>query len=92
MTAPSPRPFISPRAVIIPAAALSLTVSPDMNGQACHLTVISPPGMEVVIEVSGDMIHWSPLACLINTTGVFELADPMGPNAPRRFFRVREQP
>ncbi|MEY2408003.1 MAG: hypothetical protein QOF48_673, partial [Verrucomicrobiota bacterium] len=90
-TVASPAPLITPRLAPVPVSSLKITMLPDMSGHACRFTIKGPPGQEVLIEVSGDLIHWAPLSCTTNVSGGFELADPMNPNASKRFFRVREE-
>jgi len=91
-TVASPSPLILPRAALPPAALqLSASMLTETNGQVSSFMVKGPPGQEVLIEVSADLIHWAPLSCITNVTGAFQLSDPISSNASRRFFRVREE-
>lgn len=89
---PSPLPIVAPRAAPAPPAALRLTMSSDMTGHTCKLTVTGDAGKMVMIEVSKDLQNWAPLVCCTNVTGALEVSDPMDPGVTKRFFRVRQEP
>ncbi len=44
-------------------------------------------GRVFTIEASTNLLNWSPVATLTNTTGTIRFADPASPGIPNRFYR-----
>ena len=88
----SPLPIVLPRLAPPPPVALRLTMSGDMTGHSCKLTVTGNAGQMAIVEVSNDLKNWAPLVCCTNVTGSFQVSDPMDPGVTKRFFRVRQEP
>jgi hypothetical protein len=42
------------------------------------------------VQTSADLIHWTPLTTVTNTTGALQVADP-SPSATAKFYRLLEQ-
>jgi PKD repeat protein len=68
--------------------SLGLTVNGDHR--TFLITVSAAPGRSYVIEASGDLTDWSRLSQFESPTGTFEYSGEMAPEAPARFYRVRE--
>jgi sugar lactone lactonase YvrE len=77
---PNPPPFIVPSS---PSAGFQ-------GGQFSFL-LNGPPGQQVVVEVSQDLVHWSAVwTNMLN--GPLSFTDPASsPLTPRRFYRARNQ-
>lgn len=52
------------------------------------LTLIGGTGMFYRLDVSTNLIHWSPWVTLPNPYGTLQVIDPDAPNHPRRFYRA----
>jgi hypothetical protein len=57
------------------------------NGQF-QITFQGKPGQRFDVEYSTNLIHWSRLVTLTNTTGTLEFATPVLPDPPNRFYRT----
>lgn len=82
--------------------SLTLTVSSDdmappiiggsgFVGGLFFLTIPSPDGRSVAIEVSSNLAVWLPLAVIAPVSGVVEFQDTQSLAFPSRFYRVRWQ-
>ena len=69
----------------------SLGTTAGISGDGFHLTVGGELGMPYTIEVSTDLLHWSPLATVTNATGVLDFVDPEAKNTAQRFYRAVQQ-
>ena len=58
------------------------------SGDVIELIIHGQPGHTYKVEASTNLLHWTPLATPLNTTGSFTLIDPDAPNHPVRFYRV----
>jgi hypothetical protein len=92
---PSPLPLPTTLPVQIGnSGGVEMSMIDDPATHSCHITVLgTTPGSKPVVEMSKDLVNWVPLICVIdNPTGCFRITDPVNPNAPHRFFRVRVAP
>jgi hypothetical protein len=73
------------------AMAEQFQLSPPtrLSNARWHLTLNSVPGQPCEIEASEDLVTWSRLAILTNSTGVLEFTDPEPEPLPRRFYRAK---
>ncbi|HWB06803.1 MAG TPA: fibronectin type III domain-containing protein [Verrucomicrobiales bacterium] len=54
------------------------------------ILIAGRPGVEVSVEVSGDLMEWETLATDLNATGVMVATDQQSRNWARRYYRIRE--
>jgi hypothetical protein len=64
----------------------TLTLLTMKNG-SFQVFATGSPGHRYVLETSADLVNWSPLSTLNNTTGTIQFLDSPG-NLQRRFYRV----
>jgi hypothetical protein len=63
-----------------------LTVgSPPVDANGFHLSVSAPPGSNTIVQVSTNMLNWTPI---YTNAGSFAFTDANGTNASRRFYRL----
>jgi hypothetical protein len=62
---------------------------PAINDGTFSLQIESPNGDLVVVEVSTDLIDWTPIGVLTPVAGVIDFQDPDLANHHSRFYRVR---
>jgi hypothetical protein len=55
-----------------------------------QFTINSLPAQVYQVQSSTDLIHWTPLTTVTNTTGTLQFADP-SPSVPAKFYRLLEQ-
>ena len=74
----------------------SLTVYAARLGSLAHsnsgqfqFTLTGPAGYNFIIETSTDLISWSTLTNLFNSTGTIQFTDVMATNGTQRFYRVK---
>ena len=53
-----------------------------------QFTLDGDAGATYGIEVSGDLIHWSPRTNLLNNGGLLQFIDADSPNFPHRYYRT----
>jgi sugar lactone lactonase YvrE len=63
---------------------------PGLQGGQFGFVLTGPPGQEVVVEVSQDLVNWSPVWTNI-FTGPVNFTDPQSSLLTRRFYRARNQ-
>ncbi len=59
--------------------------SPPVDKAGFHLSVLAPVASSVVVQVSTNLIGWTPV---FTNTGSFLFTDPKGTNPPSRFYRL----
>ncbi len=59
------------------------------SGQPVRVTIQGPAGHSYILEASENLPKWQPLVTLTNRTGMLEFSEPILPEVPRHFFRVR---
>jgi hypothetical protein len=57
-----------------------------------QMTFAGPVGSNYVLEVSTNLLQWSPLSTNIPLASPFVLTDPNAPGGTARFYRVLQQP
>jgi uncharacterized repeat protein (TIGR02543 family) len=67
------------------------TAGSGLSDTGFNFTVGGEIGVPYLIEVSTDLINWTPLTTQINTTGVLSVVDPDAPNHSQRFYRAKQQ-
>jgi hypothetical protein len=53
-----------------------------------HFTINSPAGAVLTVQASTNLVNWTQIAVVTNTTGTMDFADPASASFPRRFYRV----
>jgi hypothetical protein len=48
-------------------------------------------GFRFTIELSTNLVDWTPVANVTNTTGVVQFTDPDAPQHEQRFYRVESE-
>jgi enediyne biosynthesis protein E4 len=48
-------------------------------------------GFRFTVELSNNLVDWTPLATVTNTTGVVQFTDPDAPQHQQRFYRVKSE-
>jgi hypothetical protein len=59
--------------------------APPVDASGLHLSVSAPAGSNVVVQVSTDLVSWTPV---YTNTGSFTYTDPTVTNGSRRFYRL----
>jgi hypothetical protein len=79
---------------IVPTASapapVHMALSPQPGGM--RVTLQGEPGRTYCIEVSTDLVHWSPWTNQVNTNGTMTITDADAANYPARFYRARPVP
>lgn len=65
-----------------------LNVQADAVLGALRWALTGQAGARFLIEASADLVQWTPLATVTNTTGWVEFTDPDRANFPHRFYRA----
>jgi internalin A len=68
----------------------SLTSPVQSGPNQFQFTINSLPAQVYQVQSSTDLIHWTPLTTVTNTTGTLQFADP-SPSVPAKFYRLLEQ-
>ena len=74
-----------------PVPAKLTTHAAPLNGEF-GLTLSGDAGATYVVEASSDLVHWAPIATVVNTAGTTDVVDPAAGRSLRRFYRVRSGP
>ena len=53
-----------------------------------NLALAGVPGSQIQLQVSSDLVTWTPLRVLTNTQGRIEFPDPVTQGTPQRFYRA----
>ncbi len=72
-------------------ALLSAPASMSLNrepGGVMQLNLIGAAGRTYEVDISTDLIHWTPWQTQLNTTGTISLTDDTTTNHPTRFYRT----
>lgn len=75
---------------VIPAEIASGTLT-NLPGTGVQFTVTGQPGRVLDIQATSNLVDWSPLESITNTTGTVVITDPQ-PAQARRFYRAIQQP
>jgi len=65
-----------------------LSVAQSLTNGMRLLTLNGPAGYNYVAEVSTNLIHWEPIAALVNTNGTVNFFDVMATSLAPRFYRA----
>jgi uncharacterized repeat protein (TIGR01451 family) len=68
-----------------------LMVAPPSGGSGFQLMLAAPEGVTYVIEVSSDLINWSPLSIQQASAGMLSIMDSSSTGESVRFYRAVEQ-
>jgi hypothetical protein len=73
----------------IPFEFVSAQVTSD--GQI-KLTLSGPPGAQVTIWRSDDLVNWASVTNILISDGPVEFSEPLDPSVPQRFYRAERSP
>jgi len=79
-------------ATVTVATPVQLTAAIELSNSAPMLHLSGVPGRGYVIESSSNLTQWAPLHTNSSTFSPIQFVDPVAPNAPQRFYRVRPWP
>ncbi len=72
---------------------IKLTALPTLPGQSFQLHATAGPNRQCVIQVTTNLVTWSPVFTNTTTTnGTFDFTDSQSTNVPARFFRATSTP
>jgi uncharacterized repeat protein (TIGR03803 family) len=57
-----------------------------------YLSLSGPANTACHVEVSTDLLHWTPLTNILNTAGAVQFIDASAANFPQRFYRASQGP
>jgi len=64
---------------------------PQSGAEGFQMTVAARKGTKQSIEVTSDLVNWTPLASVTNLDGAAKFLDPSAHDLPQRFYRVVEK-
>jgi uncharacterized delta-60 repeat protein len=70
-----------------PGCRVTVTTRPDATG--LHVRVRGELGRSYLVEVSSDLVNWSPVGTIHNSGPASELVDSEASGHPARFYRLR---
>ncbi len=62
----------------------------EVGSNEIRLNVAGELGITYIIEASADLEHWTPIATLLNATGVLQFTDPDRVHLHHRFYRAKQ--
>jgi hypothetical protein len=61
----------------------------EFGEESLRFFLTGEKNVRYLIEVSTDLVNWTPAFTLVNSTGLLEFADPQGAQLRTRFYRAR---
>jgi hypothetical protein len=71
-----------------PNANISLSQPVKALDGFFHFTITSSPGLVLRVDATTNLMTWTPIATVTNTTGTLDFADTNSPSFKLRFYRV----
>ncbi len=65
--------------------------SSGLSVDGFKVTLSGDAGLSYTLEVSTDLLHWTPLSTLSNSSGGLNFVDPEATNSGYRFYRAKQQ-
>ena len=67
------------------------SASSGLSAEGFHLSLEGDAGVSYGIEASTNLLNWTPLITVTNSSGSLNWVDPEAGNFSRRFYRAKQQ-
>ena len=71
-----------------PPVRLALSVTAQGANSVAQLLLYGTPGQQQVVQVSSDLVSWTPLTTNLTATNLFQLIETNAGQFPQRFYRA----
>ncbi len=86
----TPGAFLSATLTILDDGPVQFGSASWQTNTGFHSTLSGAPGHSYAIDVSSNLLQWSELTRITNTTGTVDFADPAAAGLKKRFYRARQ--